>query len=105
MVLDFQFLDDNMDAGHALTLQCAFIGGVKLIVVRCVRCLDILFFEATNTPPPLPPPAFSLWGIKSWASINQIEGLKAQHKHPKKPYNLPSDPKAKRPQLRLGISH
>jgi hypothetical protein len=50
-------------------------------------------FGGNNTPPPLPP--FLLWGIKSWASLNQIEGLKAQHKHPKKPYNLPSEPEAK----------
>jgi hypothetical protein len=93
LVLDFQFLDDNMDVGYVLTLQCAFIGGVKLIEVRCVRCLEILFLEATTPRPPDSP--LTLWGIKSWASLNQIEGLKAQHKHPKKPYNLPLDPKAK----------
>ncbi len=52
MVLNFEFLDDNMDVGHVLTLQYKFIGGVKLIEVRCVRCLEILFLEVTTLPPP-----------------------------------------------------
>jgi hypothetical protein len=100
LVLDFQFLDDNMDVGHALTLQCAFIGGVKLIEVRCVKCLETLFLEATN-PSPTPPP-FLLCGIKSWASLNQIEGLKAQHKHPKEALQSRFRPQSQTTPIEIG---